>query len=502
MKEYTKEELSERRFERRRRQYYFGALLTVMTVLVSITLMLFLLPRSTESVIENRGELTPFPKLTWNSYVDGSFTRDLTKWFSDTVPFRDNILVLSGQIQELEGIRQDNVKFHGNVNIVSDDEVHYITQATETPMTAAPDYYGDPNIPVVTPAETAAVPSGEQTMEFDNNGIVTIGDRSFMLFGGNRVQGKYYADVLNAYKAAMGENVNVYAMVVPTAVEFYLPEEYSEYSGSQKAQIDYIYDNLVGVTPVDAYSKLAAHTNEDIYLKTDHHWAQLGAYYASTAFAEALGETPQSIEGCEKVTREGYVGSLYGYTNDIKIKESPEPFVYYRQPLPYKTTFYKYDTLESMGAGQLIYEAATIDNSYGMFIGMDAIHTKIVTENKNGKRLCVFKESFGNALIPSLVPYFEEIYVIDIRFFGMSTVDYMKNKGITDVLFVNNIFAANTNLLINGLNTLRTEAYGLTITTAPETEIGAETDTETYTETAPDNIATFPETSDFYSDLR
>jgi hypothetical protein len=469
--EYTPERFKkpsdEIKLEHAQKRYYFGAMLTILTVIISLALIFVLLPRPTQSFAENR-TLTPFPTFSAKSYLDGSFTKNLTKWFADTVPFRDNIVELSSRIKELEGIRQDNIRFHGNVNIVNTDEVHYITQAAENnepallPGEAGAPLNGDnPAQFVVTPAQTDIEPSESGSMEFINNGIITIDDRSIMLFGGNRVQGKYYADVLNAYKIQMGEEVNIYSMVVPTAVEFYLPEKYSEYSGSEKTQIDYIYQNLVGVTPIDAYSKLAAHTDEAIYLKTDHHWAQLGAYYASTAFAETLGEAVQPISDYEQVTREGYVGSLYGYTNDIAIKENPEQFVYYRQPLPYETYFYDFETLASKGKGQLIYESASVDNSYGMFLGSDAIHIKVVTENKNGKKLCVFKDSFGNALIPELVPYFEEIYVIDFRYFGMSAVDYMKEKGITDVLFVNNIFAANTGSLINGLNTMRTGPYNL-----------------------------------------
>jgi hypothetical protein len=456
---------AEIKLELAKKRYYFGAMLAVLTVIVSVALILVIIPRPTESEVENR-TLTPFPTFSAESYLDGSFTKNLTKWFADTVPFRDSIVELSGQVKELEGIRQDNIKFHGNVNIVDPtDEINVITEApvmtmpvfdTSFSQTVSGEVIAD--TPEVTAQTTFERPE-TGAMEFNNNGIVTVGDRSFMLFGGNRNAGKYYADVINAYKKDMGDDVNVYSMVVPTAVEFYLPEKYSEYSSSEKTQIDNIYDNLVGVTPIDAYSKLAAHTDEDIYLKTDHHWSQLGAYYASTAFAETLGEEVQSISDYEKVTVGGYVGSLYGYTNDIAIKENPEDFVYYRQPLPFKTYFYEHDTLNSMGQGQLIYEAATIDNLYAMFIGRDAIHTKIVTENTNGKRLCVFKDSFGNALIPELIPYFEEIYVIDFRYFGMSSVDYMKEKGITDVLFVNNIFAANTQSLISGLDTMRTSAY-------------------------------------------
>jgi hypothetical protein len=488
-----------RKFERK----YFYVLIVLVTVLVFLSLSIIFLPRPERSETENR-PLAAFPTLTAESYLNGSFTRELTLWFADTVPFRDYILTLSSRLREFEGIRQDNIKFHGNVQIVATEPNEGETPdspiiGNDPPKVAditpdLPNSQGDDPLGAMTvtagtaPAETE--PESD-SLEFDNNGIVTIGDRSFMLFGGNRVQGKYYADVLNAYKIQLGEGVNVYNMVVPTAVEFYLPEQYAEYSNSELEQINYIYENLVGVTPIDAYSVLASHTNEDIYLKTDHHWAQLGAYYAASAFAEALGEPIQPISDYEKKSREGYVGSLYGYTNDIKILESPERFDYYIQTLPHKTQFFKYDTLVSEGYGSLIYETSTSEKGYLMYIGSDAKHIKVTTENKNGKRLCVFKESFGNALIPSLVPYFEEIYVIDIRFFGMNAIDYMKQEGITDVLFVNNIFAANTQMLIDYLNNLRYGPVGLTTAETEETE--EETGTETdQTETAIEPLETPP----------
>jgi hypothetical protein len=493
--------------KRKIKMAYFWAMIVIVTLLVFISLALALLPRPTESELENR-ELAKLPKFTVENYLNGSYTMELTKWFADTIPMRDNLVELSGEIKELEGIREDNVKFHGNVEIVNDEEIEpppVVVVTTAPPVINEADV--TTTVPVVTEpglSETVtAPPADDQTMEFDNNGIVTVGDRSFMLFGGSKAQGKYYADVINAYKAALGGDVNVYNMVVPTAVEFYMPPKYAEYSNSQLTQIKYIYDNLVDVTPVDAYSKLASHTDEDIYLKTDHHWSQLGAYYASTAFAEALGETVQPITDYEKVSREGYVGSLYGYTNDIKIKNSPETFTYYLQPLPYTTEFFNYDTLTSRGFGQLIYEAAAVDNSYAMFIGMDAVHTHIVTENKNGRRLTVFKESFGNALIPELIPYFEEIYVIDIRFFGMNAIEYMKQKKITDVLFVNNIFAANTQSLIKNIDDLRFGSVGVKVTEAPATtapvtaapvSAAAETSTAPVTTAPPDPNDSITET--------
>jgi hypothetical protein len=60
----------------------------------------------------------------------------------------------------------------------------------------------------------------------------------------------------------------------------------------------------------------------------------------------------------------------------------------------------------------------------------------------------VFKDSFGNALIPFLTGSFEEIYVIDIRFFPYNAIDYLTERGVTDVLFANNIAVANDGYFI------------------------------------------------------
>lgn len=98
---------------------------------------------------------------------------------------------------------------------------------------------------------------------------------------------------MNKFKEALGSDVNVYTMIIPTSCEFYSPESVKAYCGSQKDNIDYVYSMLKNTTGVDAYSALKKHVREDIYLRTDHHWAPLGAYYAAQAFAEARG----SVQG-------------------------------------------------------------------------------------------------------------------------------------------------------------------------------------------------------------
>lgn len=94
--------------------------------------------------------------------------------------------------------------------------------------------------------------------------------------------------------------------------------------------------------------------------------------------------------------------------------------------------------------------------TYSTFMGGDSKLTKIVTQNKNGRRLAILKDSFGNALPPFLFSSFEEIHVIDCRYFTPNIRDYIQGNGVTDILFANNVTHASsartTDMYITYLN--------------------------------------------------
>lgn len=456
----------------------------ILSVIALAAVMLAVLPRPKTSELEKR-ELVPMPEFSVQALFSGEYFSGIAEHFSDTVPFREQLVVLNSRMKKAMGISSPT--FYGTVDIVADDEGNSLE---ETPVLTEP-VQTEP-VPQQTDIsagekaeETVSEPAVSETnvsettgiADFSNNGIVVDGvkmygeDAGVMLFGGNKKQGARYADIINKYKASLG-NVNVYNMVVPTSVEFYLPKKYSKYSSSEKESIDYIYSCLSpDVTPIDAYSKLSEHTDEYIYLRTDHHWAPLGAYYAYTAFCEALGMDYHPITDYTEKVKDGFVGSLYGYTNDITLANAPEQFHYFLPPdVTYSVQTYYYNTLAPKNGGALFHEYVEGANCYGMFLGADAIHTKITTSTQNGRKIVVFKESYGNAFVPFLVNNFEEIYVIDIRYFGTNAVDYIRKIGATDVLFINNCFAANTSSLIKHIEDLYSSPTGSVVTTVAETE--------------------------------
>ena len=74
----------------------------------------------------------------------------------------------------------------------------------------------------------------------------------------------------------------------------------------------------------------------------------------------------------------------------------------------------------------------------------DQPFTHIVTENKNGKKLLMFKQSYGNAFAPYMIDYYEEIVVIDVRSNKKSVEKVIAEYGITDVLIMNNVQASSS----------------------------------------------------------
>ena len=77
--------------------------------------------------------------------------------------------------------------------------------------------------------------------------------------------------------------------------------------------------------------------------------------------------------------------------------------------------------------------------AYCTFMGGDAKITKVVTPVRNGRKIMIMKDSFGNAIPGYLFYSFEEVHVIDFRYFKKNLKRYVADNGITDVVFANNI---------------------------------------------------------------
>jgi hypothetical protein len=274
--------------------------------------------------------------------------------------------------------------------------------------------------------------------------------------------------MVNRYQSVFGPEVQVYCLLIPTAIEFYCPEKARSRVKSQRETIDTAYSLLDScVVAIDAYSNIAKHTNEDIYLRTDHHWAPLGAYYAAEAIAKAAGVPFKDLSHYEQRVVKRYVGSMFRYSGDISVKRSPEDFVYHiPQGVEYNTTYISYIVDENFNVTgsyppiQDRYFYQFNDGSggaYCTFMGGDNKITQVRTATNNGRRMLLLKDSFGNAIPGYLFFSFEEIHIVDARYFTRNIVEYVKQNGITDLIFGNNVTFATSAVTINAYGNFLTQ---------------------------------------------
>ena len=442
-KRLTKREYMQRKAQRFSKTIGVSLLSGVVIVVAAV---LLIAPRSTISYEENR-VLAEKPKFSLTSLLDGSYTSGWSEYYNDTVPFRSKLKKTISAMMQWTGVQsEEDTVFFGNVPQVQKKTATpaATTEPAETTVAAVGNSDETATEPTVTTTvvTTTEDPNDEPAAEI-GEGIILDHKRAVCVYGGSFSVGQDYAETLNAYQQDLGSDVQVYSLVAPTAVSYYLPEEYANYTASETENIDNINSYLNGVKPVDAYNALKPHTAEAIYARTDHHWLPLGAYYAAEAFAKVADVPFASLSDYDTATKKDYVGSMYTYTESAVLLDNPEEFTYYIPKNKYKTTYYS-TSFTDPTEGDLLMNLDGYDNSmyYLVFMGGDDKITHVETDCKNGRTLVIFKDSYGNALVPCLTSSFENIYVCDMRYFELNAIDFCKQVGCTDLLFAMNTFSA------------------------------------------------------------
>lgn len=286
--------------------------------------------------------------------------------------------------------------------------------------------------------------------------------RAIEPYKANYENGAAYAAIVNKYKRTFPD-ANVYCMIIPNAVAFYCPDTAKTWTDAELPAIRNILSGLsADVRPVDIFETLQAHVEEPIYSRTDHHWAPLGAYYAAQRFAEVADVDFKDLSEYEPRVIHDYVGSMWTFSRDKAVKEAPEDFVYYvprdssfsATRITYKKVSKRVGrkrrrrTISWLTASEpesfSFFRNYEDGNSaaYCVFMGGDLNTTSVVTQTKNNRHLLILKDSYGNALPSNLFSSFEEIHVVDCRYFLQNMVEFVKAHAITDILFANNLIHA------------------------------------------------------------
>ncbi len=235
--------------------------------------------------------------------------------------------------------------------------------------------------------------------------------------------------------------VNVMVVLVPTATEI-LSARLPAFAprASQAAMLDYA--KSAGLDVVDVSSALAAHSDEYIYYKTDHHFTSLGAYYCYAAWKAAKGETAEPLDAWKsEVLCDNFRGTTYAKVN--------YPFAPYDTITAYyKTLTHRVDYNGGSYVTDTIYERKYLEgkDQYAAFLNSNQ-STTVVSGGGKGK-LLILKDSYANTFSQFVIDEYEETHLIDMRFYTRSVSDYIKENGIAEVVVMYNIpnFAGDTGI--------------------------------------------------------
>lgn len=306
----------------------------------------------------------------------------------------------------------------------------------------------------------SSAPSADLKGEFDGN--VFVYDRQgYEIFYGSAGIADKYAQTVASIKKSLGKDINVYNLTAPTHSLYGLPEKYQDLGADEKQNIKSIYDSLGSdVKTIDVTSTLEKHKDEYIYFKTDHNWTALGAYYAYCDFCASAGVKAVDIKTLSEGRIENFQGSLIAATktdtnkNGNKLLQSnPDTVKYYTMPGNYTCMLLENGKKEAVEV-PLIASFAEGSNAYSAFIWGSNPYMDIKTDLKTGRKLCIITDSYGCAFAPYTVADFDEIYIVDPRYYSGNIIDYIKKNKYTDVLVINSVMTANTEIRTNELKTI------------------------------------------------
>ena len=305
---------------------------------------------------------------------------------------------------------------------------------------------GKSDVTTTKPASSNVITTSDKP--YQSGGVYVVGSAGYEMYNYVGSLAEKYQSTVNAVADSLSGVSQVYAMAIPLSSGITLPDElFSDIPGSDQAQAE--KDILAGmgqnVKTIPLHDVMMSHRTEYIYFRTDHHWTALGAYYAYVQFCTAKGITPHNLSDYEVRQFPGFLGSFYndGGKPDA-MKNDPDTVNAYHPVSATASMKYGDNENSTLTGGQVIFDESTASASlkYGTFIMGDNPFTVIENpEVSNGESCIVVKESFGNAFVPFLVDHYQTVYVVDYRYYSGSVTQLARDKGVKDVLFVNNLSA-------------------------------------------------------------
>lgn len=371
-------------------------LIILAAVIAVFGILIYILPHSSFSEDENRG-LTLFPKLSLSSLVDGSYTSDIGKFYSDQFPARRFFVELKAAA-ELAQLKMQN---------------------------------------------NSVIPGKDGT-------LIKRQEYTDYSYAHKNMQ------AIEKFRAVLEQDdIPVFTAIAPRSIDVLAHTIHPLYGSDRSSDIWQVlseYDeNATSLR--DMLTKQAEDGNY-VWYRTDHHWTTQGAYLVYAALGDSLGYThyPESFFTPQQVS-----DSFYGttYSSSGLYSTPPDEMYYYRYDGDDSYV------VENVLTGDKIdgfYATSLLEtkDKYSSFIGGNNAHVRVYDTAANGTKptLILVKDSFAHSVVPFLALHFD-LEIIDLRSYVGSVASLARETEACGVLILHGA----DNLAIS--DTLTLLGYGL-----------------------------------------
>lgn len=356
-------------------------LVFIMTIFGAVGFHL-LEPDKSFSESENR-VLAEMPPLSFSSVADGSFMKAFETYLTDQFPFRDKIIALKTFTDRAVGKTEENGVYIGHDGFLFEKQSEYDAE----------------RVKALTKAITAFAKKNKR--------------------------------LKTAFLLAPNSSY-IYSQQLPDFL----------YEENQKHQIAKIYNKVEagGVTLIRACKALekASEKSADLlYYKTDHHWTTRGA---KVAFDEII--STWKLKSDKKpvyefhTVSESFQGTLSSTAGIHSFSDRVEICVPEKSEGTYVVNF---ESQNNKTASLFFSEKLQQKNQYEVFLGGNYDKVIVSTVCQSDNALLLIKDSYANAMISMLTPYFNKIVIIDPRYLTDSLESIIKEHELTHCLFLYNL---------------------------------------------------------------
>lgn len=251
-------------------------------------------------------------------------------------------------------------------------------------------------------------------------------------------------EAINDFAQAAGQSVDL--MLVPSALAV-LPEDMpllaDPYPDREivSAALAMAEESVQAVDLLPLFENAA--DRGALFYRTDHHWTARGAQLACAAYLEQKGRESLRAEDYKVTAFDGFAGTAYSRSalwgtpsESIELWDSGGSFTV--------------ENLDAEGTHSGLFYPEHLQRGDKYPVYLDGNHSLVRIHNPQGQgRILVIRDSFANCMGCFLADAYEEVVLVDLRYYRAAVSELLEEESFDDVLVlygVNN-FMTDANLI-------------------------------------------------------